>query len=492
MRFFILGFVVVLVIFGAGSQACASQDRVLTLWPLLDYRSSAEGDYRNFSLIGPLFEFNRAPLDSSFSLRPFYSSKLDDGRRFREWLYPLASQEEGDGRRSTTILGLFTSDSGLREEGSENEHMLFPFLFWRTNHQQDDYFAFFPLWGTIKDKFSRDLIRFRLFPLYSQTHRGQRQTSNYLWPFFASIEGPQESGFKAWPLWGSSSKTDEYRKLFVLWPFYFSEDLKLNTDNPETFRALYPFYSRRNSALYQEHYYPWPFFGHVVDRNKDYEQWSYPWPLLGHSKGSYKSGIRLLPFYSRERIGGVEKTWYLWPFFRDEKSTFEYYGSRHFRLLFFLFNHLEEYGVDKTAGPEKKRVSLWPLMGYEEKNGVSRFYTLSLLEPFFPDNEKIVRNWSPFWRLYQRVWDQQGNMAENLLWNLYWKERRGNDLFMELFPLFQYKNEDGQSRQLDLLKGLIRYRNDQSGRSLRLFFLPWSIPLPASRPTTERDPLSDA
>jgi hypothetical protein len=117
---------------------------------------------------------------------------------------------------------------------------------------------------------------------------------------------------------------------------------------------------------------------------------------------------------------------------------------------------------------------MWPLFTYEQIRGVSRFHTLSLLEPFFPENLGIERNWSPLWRLYQRKWDKHGNEVSSLLWNLYWKERRGSELAMEVFPLFSYSRQ-ARKADLRLLKGLVRYQTDHGERTVRLFYLPWGI-----------------
>jgi hypothetical protein len=99
---------------------------------------------------------------------------------------------------------------------------------------------------------------------------------------------------------------------------------------------------------------------------------------------------------------------------------------------------------------------------------------LALLEPFFPGNEQIERNWSPLWRIYQRRWDRSGNEASTFLWNLYWKERRGDDLLFELFPVIYYRDEESRQRfELALLKGFYRYKKSSDQACSYLFYLPW-------------------
>jgi hypothetical protein len=122
-----------------------------------------------------------------------------------------------------------------------------------------------------------------------------------------------------------------------------------------------------------------------------------------------------------------------------------------------------------------RRINFWPFFGYHSKNGVSLFHALSLIEPFFPGNESIERLWAPLWRVYQKKWDQQGNHATSLLWNLYWSERQGDKLAWELFPLFKYRRQSSDQKSFSFLKGLVSYRSDEQGKRLNLFYLPWGL-----------------
>jgi hypothetical protein len=145
-------------------------------------------------------------------------------------------------------------------------------------------------------------------------------------------------------------------------------------------------------------------------------------------------------------------------------------------VLFFLYSDLIEQNKEEQVPPRRRR-AFWPLFQYESAQGVHHFSTLALLEPFFHDNGGIQRNWAPLWRLYQARWDDRGNEISSLLWNLYWKERRGDDLAWELFPLVNYRREHQQVVELSLLKGLISLRRAETGRRLHLFYLPWGLPL---------------
>ncbi|MBE0599235.1 MAG: hypothetical protein IH614_18485 [Desulfuromonadales bacterium] len=450
------------------------EGRVFTLWPAIDYRASTEVDYTSLRLLGPFFKYERKGTEREVGLRPLVSYAWDRRSEvaYGEFLYPVGSRKRSRGASSFQALRLLQSDFGQRELGSDNEFMLFPFIFYGESAERGRYFALFPIGGKLHDKFGRDEIRFALFPLYGRTTRGTTTVTNLLWPIFARTEGEEEHGLKFWPLFGASEKEGVYRRQFFLWPIFFADDLRLDTDNPLRRRSAFPFYLQEESPAASSRTVLWPFFSYRHHRAQDYEEWNFPWPLFRVTRGSERQGERFLPLWADERAGSNRKRWFLWPAYRIEELQTEMIERRRDRLFFFLFSTLQE---KKIGVPEPlRRTSLWPLFTWEEKGGVTHFHTLSLLEPFFPENEGIQRNWSPLWRLYQRRYDRHGNEISSFLWNLYWKERRGADLAYELFPLVRFQRESGE-RELQLLKGILRLRQGENGGEARLFYLPWGI-----------------
>ncbi len=455
--------------------AAGEEATIFTLWPVLDYRRSPAADYTSVNLLGPFLKYEQKGPERAFALRPIYYRGWDPAEDvgFSESLYPIGSSKWSKEAASFQGMRLLHSDFGEREAGSKNEFMFFPFLFYGETVAKEHYFAFFPFGGKILDKLGRDEIRFTLFPLYSKTRTGGTTVINYLWPIFSHTEGEKERGVKFWPLLGFGEKEGVYNKRFFLWPIFFHEDLRLDSDNPEHRRSIFPLYVRRDSPAYSATTLLWPFFSHLQDRARDREEWNVPWPLVRFSRGSDYTGERVLPFYSDERIGGSRKRWIVWPFYKTEELHTVLMDRRRDRIFYFLYSQLKEEKPD--TGDRLKRVAFWPLFTYEKKNGVASFHTLSLLEPFFPENDGLQRNLSPLWRFYQLKQDSRGNEISSLLWNLYWKERRGEALAVEFFPLFFYRREGEREKDLQMLKGFFRYRNDAGRRQINLLYLPWGL-----------------
>jgi len=76
--------------------------------------------------------------------------------------------------------------------------------------------------------------------------------------------------------------------------------------------------------------------------------------------------------------------------------------------------------------------------------------------------------------VYVQKWNSSGDHAVSFLWNLYWQERRGEDLAFELFPLLAYRSEEHFS-EVSVLKGLIRYQEEDGLKKLQFFWLPFGI-----------------
>ncbi len=125
-------------------------------------------------------------------------------------------------------------------------------------------------------------------------------------------------------------------------------------------------------------------------------------------------------------------------------------------------------------GAERRRVALWPLFTFRKDE--RRVKTVTFPAPVEPilNKEGIEKNWAPLWRLYVQKWNDQGDSAVSFLWNLYWHERRGDDLAIEFFPFLYYRSEK-QRTDLALLKGLVRYRKHLDESKLSFFWLPFGV-----------------
>ncbi|AMV72340.1 hypothetical protein DBW_1991 [Desulfuromonas sp. DDH964] len=457
----------------AGSEADTGS--VVTLWPLLDWRSSPSTDYAALHILGPIFKWETKGEEREVALRPLFYHAASSQQFSTDLIFPLVRSQGGEGTFSFSLLNLLNEDQ-INTGSPQREHSftLFPLLFYKNSPGQETSFALFPLGGRIVNRFNRDVIRFALFPLYGQTRKGTTTVTNILWPFFALVDGENEAGFKAWPLFGVSRKAESYRKQFYLWPLIFHYDLDLETDHPRRIRTFWPFYGSDQSSRQRSRVFLWPFFSFREDHEKGYKKWDFPWPILGVTRGQSDYGNRFFPLFAYDRHGEKEKLWLPWPIYRYDRVDSPVLQRRQHRVLFFLYRDFQESDPGEV-GIRLRRVTFWPLFRYQRDHGVSHFSLLALMEPFFPNSDGIERNWAPLWRVYQCKWDPHGNRVDTLLWNLIWQERRPESVAMEVFPFFAFRSAAGNETDISLLKGLIRYRRDHAAKKVTFFFLPWGI-----------------
>lgn len=462
----ILAFILILP--STPALAGFSEGTVFTLWPLVDYRSSPQVDYSSLHLFGPLFKVEKKESELEWALRPlwYHASLPEQDVTLNEVLYPLYQRTHTPDTTKSITFQLFRSETSP----DERSFNLFPIFFYRKSSERGDELALVPLAGHLEKRLGRRTIDFALFPLYSRTLKYEGTvTHNVLWPVFYLKYGPDnETGWGIWPLYGQGHRDYSYRERFFLWPFFVFRDEYRDGRFMPAKRAYFPFYIQQRGTDYVETTFLWPFFSYREDAGERYREWDAPWPLIRISRGEGKHVTRFLPFFADETYRRIHKRWYAWPILKIENMWTPDYNRKRYRVLFFLVNHLRETEPE-TGELQRQHTAVWPLMTFVRHGEVRELRILSLLDPIFPERPPLDRNWDPLWRMFARRWDPYGNSALSILWNLYWQERRGDDVARELFPLFDYRRE-GDNINFGLFKGLIRYRNIDGKSRLTFFF----------------------
>ena len=124
------------------------------------------------------------------------------------------------------------------------------------------------------------------------------------------------------------------------------------------------------------------------------------------------------------------------------------------RILFFLYSVVNERNLESHAA--LKRVDFWPFFTFRRDfDGRQRLQALSVMEPFFPSNKSIERDYSQLWALWRAEKNPKtGAASQSLLWNLYRRDTAP------------------QSKKISLLFGLFQYQSSAAGRNWRLFYVP--------------------
>jgi hypothetical protein len=474
----------------------------INLGPLLNTERDPKSHAEEINAIGPFITSRRSDEATEFGFRPFFYLVNDREKNSSEFdmLYPFATYDRrNDNWRFQLFVYLLYLQSERTKNGfDEKEFSLFPFIFSKSaESKENSYFAFFPFYGNMKNKFYKDQVRFVLFPLFLQTRNGEEIHTSFLWPFFGYYKGGGQRGFRFWPLFGYRKKERKLDEKFVLWPIFMSRK-QMFYDEERKMLAIFPFYTNFESPDFTNRTYLWPFFNYVEDKKKGFKQLSSPWPFIGFTRGS-RSGNRFFPLYAHfmgERGGGrvipfsseVNREsseegnqdtdgFILWPLYRYSSVKLEDYRRNSKSILFFLYKDVKDEPTIE-GGTSGRRIDSWPLFSYRRDNEGNRsFQFISLLEPLTYGVDGLERNYSPLWRFFEWKKYSDERTVTSFLWNTFRTESSKETTkvrFQPIIPIFSYSRIAGESKT-HFFGGLFGYQNIGTKRKLKFLFVPIAV-----------------
>ncbi len=436
-----------------------------------DFKLTLEPGHR-VEALGPLFYSQQSETETTWGLPPLYDHVSDPAVQLEEYdfAFPVLTYRRFGKEGRWQFFQLLSWAGGQNQEEQEARRFtLFPFYFkQRSPEPGQNYTAFFPFYGHLKNRVFRDDIFFVMFPIYSETRKGDIVTDNYVYPFFDTRHGNGLKGWQLWPFYGQehkdiTTKTNGFGDVeavaghdskFILWPIFLKQTAGIGTDNPSRTTAVLPLYDIERSQKRDVTTVIFPFFSHIVDRDKKYNEWQTPWPLIDFAHGEGKTTSRVWPFFSQAHTEYLESDWYLWPVYKFNRAHVDPLDRSRMRILFFLYSDTIQKNTE--TGAYQRRRAFWPLYTHwHDYNGNTRLQIFALLEPFLPTSKAVEREYSPVWS----VWRSENNprtsaSSQSLLWNLY------------------RHDAEPKSKKYSLLFGLFQYQSGAEGKRLRLLYIP--------------------
>ncbi len=423
---------------------------------------------------GPFYYNQDLETQHTWAIPPLFSYSFDPATESKEYdfLYPLLTYDRFGDQYRWQIGQLFSISGGeTQTEKYRDRTTIFPFYFrQRSSDPRENYTAFFPIYGEIKNRLFRERVYFVMWPIYIQSKKADVITDNYVYPFVHVRHGDSLSGWQFWPFYGTEHKDPTsstngfgdvqiiggHDKSFILWPIYFDQKLGIGTANPQHSRGYIPAYAYTRSPLRDSTTVLWPFFSHVDDREKKYREWDLPWPLIEFARGEGKTMSRVFPFYSKGHSQYLESDFFFWPIYKFNRVHADPLDRTRTRICFFLFSDTIEKNTE--TGAHKRRVDLWPIFTYHRDfTGNTRLQILAPLEPYLANNKSIERDYSQLWSIWRSEHNPRtGASSQSLLWNLYRRDTTST------------------SKKTSALFGLFQSKSDPKGKTVRLFYIPIS------------------
>lgn len=406
------------------------------LWPLW-WRL---GDEVNF--LGPIASYEQKDGKNEVTVRPFLFSYTSQDKDECLFPYPLGKWSE----EKSYLVPFFS------RRKTENSSAFSLLLFFYGKENEKRYGGFFPLYGSLYNRFGEDEIHFYAWPLYASVSGHGATRKDILWPFF-SLYGGDDSGFKTWPVFGSRTRKNGDSKKFFLWPVFFKIDRDMDVGEPKHSFWAFPFYMQTRTPTYDQYSFLWPFFGYY--RSEEEKRLSLLYPIYSSTKGEEEQSAAFFPFYSSSRTKESSNFYILWPIYRESERIS---GEKRWierRVLLFGSKYLDD--------DRGKFFNVWPFFEYRGEKEEESFFFPSLLP--YRDNhfDRIIR---PMITLYQYNRKGQSNTT-NVLYGLYTKEQRGDSWKRRLAFVFEMK-KDSEGMGLELLSGLFGF----DAKQIKLFFIP--------------------
>jgi hypothetical protein len=432
-------------------------------WPIVVQQVNPAGEVESWGAMGPLFFSHPAAEGGRVSgFRPIYIRRNDAKGGLAEFtvLYPIYFYRSYGDTYESSVFDLINrygrKDGAPASSRTEAQTFdIWPIYFSReTGDPATSYHGVFPIAGSIQDFLIVKQASWVLFPLYLRAERHDAVTTSTPWPILRVTRGA-EHGFALWPLFGWDDRPGVFHTEFYLWPLGWNNTRQPNPDKPldtgptRQVGAL-PFYASVEGPGLVDKTYLWPFFGYTDRTNPDYyHETRYFWPFLVQGLGPKKYVDRWGPFYTHSIYKGIDKTWYLWPLWRQVKLTEDGLDQTKRQLFYFLYFDLVQRSPTNPDAAPAEKLHVWPLFSWWDNGaGHRQLQFPSPLEVFFPRSTEMRETWTPFFSLYRSDREANGDRRSSVLWDaVTWEShpREGRSSF-HLGPLLGVETRPGERR----------------------------------------------
>jgi hypothetical protein len=447
--------------------------KAIDLGPIYDRFPLTLKEGTRTEIAGPLVSVEKTAVDSGWTFSPLVAYRKNPGveNSSFDFLYPIVTYDRYGTEGRFQIFQVISWSTGNNQKQEKKKRLtFFPIYFQqRAPDPEDNYTAVLPIYGTLKNRLFRDRIHFILMPLYVESEKRGMRTDNYLLPFFHVRSGAGVKGWQFWPVVGKEHKDittrtngfnevetiPGYDKFFAPWLVYMENDVGIGTTNAEKQRLYFPVYASMRSPARDLTAYGFPLgFTKIDNRELGYKEWGAPWPLVDFARGPGKTANRVWPLFGFVKTPTAESDFVVWPVYMVRKVNAETLDRNRTRILLFLYSDTTE--KNKATGKERRRINQWPLFTKtRDLDGNERLQIFAPLEPLIPGNDTIERLYSPLWSIWRSEKNgKTGAYSESFLWNLYRRE------------------ETKERRKVTFLFGLFQYRKDESGKHVKLFYVP--------------------
>lgn len=424
-----------------------------------------------------LFESEKRPAQDEFIFRPFYSSYRDslDNYTFKTFLFPLYYSQKKTNWEKWTFLFFFHGDNTNHPDTkADNDLILSPLLMWGTGDAvRENYFGFFPFFGTIKSKIAWSEINFFLFPLYVSWEYKDFKAYSVLWPLILYGQNEYRKEYRFLPFFSHKSHVGKYSHNSLFWPFFQWGEDRLDKKESTSYKMFFPFYATKSSAYGNMKSYAvlWlPVFGSLFSYGYDRRTSELNFSALfflfqyGYSDNMDYRKIMFIPFYGHTRFASKEFT-FITPLYIHLKSdTYQVQSDYHFFIPFFYF--MKQYWIKEERSDIYYK--FWPFFRWhKDKEGNLDWNAVSL----FPIRSSMVeRIWDPLWSIIEYKQFINGSKRLHLFMRTYTQIWTKNELYINVPIVFNYYSTPNRTK-VEIFNGLFAFERIKKKNYYTLFWM---------------------
>ena len=459
-----------------------------------------------------IYERNRTPVESNFTIRPFYTRHVKGDDVFQASLMPVLfwKYEKTSTKDLRGLFGFIDSLEYQHPAGVRDYDLgVFPFIYYGSSpDSRDRYLMVWPFGGTVRGKIGQEDISawvfpgFLLFiffppwsivsgpiapyvltvtyaaisfmPLYTEYGRGDYRARGILWPVYTRGKGGNLEVFRIFPFYSRSIKKGWYdnRSYFLICNYsetYFRD----SSTHYNLF--IVPFYGHKWSSKkdMEATTVLWPFFTWGHNDKTGEKEYNIPWPFV-QIKDSVDPPVYkriYFPFYGNYTYK-KERSFFITPLYFTLHNDGDTVKSAYYYYCMIIWYFRRDYDYTHPVyGRSWRFFKIWPLMKVEYNDqGDQSFNLLSMLP--LRDTWGYEALYEPFWSVIEYRRRSSGEKRLGILFRTYY-QRWGDDYFQVAVPfIIGYWTSGGHIRSCNTMFRMFGYSNKPEGRYIYVLWIP--------------------
>ena len=323
---------------------------------------------------------------------PLYSRYRHRERAYEETsvFYPLFVYSHTNYWSRWNVLDLFMEDSVYHEDtGLDSDTWALLFSWGSGDTEKEEYSAFFPFYGHIKDKLGQSEINF-IFPYIGWRYKDYRAHSIlWLWMWGGS---PTRDDLRIFPFYSQKIHYGKYEHYSILWPIIQWGHDDLDKRDPRHYFMVFPFFGRKWSDS-GELSVTSILFG-LAAWGGDEKLQSYSvrlfWFLYQYdrSEDPYIRRHVIFPFWGKYEFADQDRRFYkemyfYSPFYISIRSRSTVMETDHDYIGLFLYQ--DQRTFYRRERETERYIKAWPFFKYREDSFGNMDVSVPALWPFRAD-----------------------------------------------------------------------------------------------------------